>query len=166
LICNYEPINSSISNLSNARDIIFKHFILNDCNINKLVSNLYTINKNNNTILYYIPNNFEIIYELTKEIYKEKNNINNFIPNNLLMRKPDILNLNKYLISNDIIKKHNIDMFNKWLNKLYVKFRDFKNDMMIYETINIKQKVETSDNDGWIEVCNKSKNHRILQLLI
>ena len=122
-IFDSQNINNSTSNLSYARHIIFKQFILHNYDIPKLIKTLYKLNETNETILYYIPENFEETYKEIRDIYIKKINTEYTI-DNLIMKKPNFMILNKLLLGNNILNKYNKTLFTRNLSNLYNQFKD------------------------------------------
>ena len=112
MIDQITEVDKSISNLSNSREIIFKQFILCNCNVEEFISKLYQINIDYDNIIFYIPTNFKETLSLVRNLYYTENDSNyNF--KDITMVQPEIVTLQKYLIDNDIIKKYNVNILLK-----------------------------------------------------
>ena len=150
MIENYENIDKSISNLSNSREIIFKHFIKSKCDIQVFINNLYKLNELYNAIIYYVPTNFKETYILVRNIYTSSSS-NNYAIKDICMKQPDLIKLQKYLVDNNIIKKYSINVLMKNLSKLYETFK-----IKTKKRILLKQ--PSTDSSGESESSNESMN--------
>ena len=131
------------SNLSNAREIMFNHFIESDCNIDTLLLKLYKLNEQQ--ILYYIPINFKETFDITKQIYKYTNQ--KVIDNNYYMKKPKTNELIKYVSDNKLMNKYTITNFITKLNRLYEKNKTLsQQNYNVYNVYNIYVDYTSSSN--------------------
>jgi 5'-3' exonuclease len=94
------------------REELFKLFVLNDLDINKLILYIYKINTNYEKILYYIPENFLEKYSEIKKLYLNveiinPSNINIHMSNPNLTKLKDFLTTHNFL-QNDILILSNI----------------------------------------------------------
>jgi 5'-3' exonuclease len=83
------------------REEIFKLFVLNEFNIEKMIEYIYIVNEQYNKIVYYIPENFLDKYKEIKNNYT-KVKIINPADININMTKPNLSKLKEYLIFNNM----------------------------------------------------------------
>jgi 5'-3' exonuclease len=91
------------SNQKINREELFKLFVLNDLDINKLVSYIYELNNNFGTIVYYIPEKFIEKYIEIKNLYLKVEIIH---PSkiNIQMTNPNLSKLKNFLTTHNIFE--------------------------------------------------------------
>jgi len=131
----FVDVNKTV--LVQSREDIFTQFIKNNCDVNKLIDELYNINNMCDYIMYYIPSNFKQNYDECKKVYyREQYELNdlNLDDINLDIKKVDINQLKRYLTDKNIF---NNDNFINMISKIKK---------------NKKKEIKIEDEDGWITV--------------